>query len=132
MTLPNISPEQIESMIKLLQAMLPTSKEASETGSVDDENEDIHHKSPIRTKETKVKKSSKKENLFNKMAEKNKHKEDIEIDKILNVKPPVPRNRHFNLVQVTCRVCGKQESVPASLVQDRSRHKCNRCCASPG
>lgn len=135
MKLPDMSPEQIENMIKLLQAMLPVSENKTEKANKDkqdkEEDEDIHYNSPIKTKETKVKKI-KKENLFNKMIEKNMHKQDITIDKKLNIKPPVPRNREFNMAQVVCRVCGKQENIAASLIQDRSRYKCNRCSSSPG
>lgn len=131
MTPLNMSQEQIENMIKLLQSMLPSIDNTSNLNNINDEHNDTNLNNHIKTKETKVRKT-KKENLFDKMTEKNMHKQDTLIDKKLTTKPPVPRNRNFSSIEVTCRVCSKKENMPISLVQDRSRYKCNKCSSSPG
>ena len=67
-------------------------------------------------------------NLFDEMSEKNEHKSDVEIDKMLSVLPPSERYRNSNLVRATCRSCDKTEEVSASLVpQEIERYICNRC-----
>ena len=69
-----------------------------------------------------------RENLFENMQEFNDFKEDEEVAKKLYTKPPTPRNRKTNLVQVNCITCGKEQSVASSLVPvDRTRYICNNC-----
>ena len=70
----------------------------------------------------------KRTNLFDKMPEKNHHKEDIEIDKKLAIQPPSNRDRKPSLIGVRCRSCNKEEAISVSLVpQEIERYICNRC-----
>ena len=70
----------------------------------------------------------KRTNLFDKMPEKNHHKEDVEIDKKLAVQPPSNRSRKLSLIDVRCRACDKTEAISASLIpQEIERYICNRC-----
>jgi hypothetical protein len=71
-------------------------------------------------------------NKFENMSEFNMHKQDSAIDKKIIKPPPSIRNRKFNYVQVKCRVCGKQEKVPATLVESIERYKCNKCSIGEG
>lgn len=71
-------------------------------------------------------------NKFDTMSESRMHKDDIEIDRKLNKLPPTQRARNYKPLTVTCRVCGKQESLNPSLVESVERHKCNRCATSAG
>ena len=47
---------------------------------------------------------------------------------------PSPRSsrRRSTAIEVSCRVCGSQESVSQAIVYDISRWKCNKCAASAG
>lgn len=118
----NLTPDQIKQMISMLSAMLP-----QDAGT----NDDDEFVSSIKTKKVTSKKSNFK-NKFLEMSEKNLHKEDTEIDKLLSVTAPTPRNRNNSTVKVRCRVCGKQEDISASLVLDKDRYKCNKCCSGAG
>tara|TARA_R100000995_G_scaffold37301_1_gene17155 strand:- start:29995 stop:30480 length:486 start_codon:yes stop_codon:yes gene_type:complete len=40
-----------------------------------------------------------------------------------------PRSRKSSMVDVRCRLCGKEESVSPALVHDPSRYLCNDCCS---
>lgn len=40
-----------------------------------------------------------------------------------------PRSRKSSMVDVRCRLCGKEESVSPVLVHDQSRYLCNDCCS---
>lgn len=72
-------------------------------------------------------------NRFESMPERNMHKDDTRIDKILSQYSPTQRTREFNVIDVVCRVCGKKESINASLVYDAgNRYKCNKCSRVPG
>ncbi len=72
-------------------------------------------------------------NKFDLMMEKNLHKEDLEIDKLLSKYPPTIRSREFSPVDVKCRVCGREESINPALMNDApNRYKCNRCSKEPG
>jgi hypothetical protein len=82
----NLTPEQIKQMIQMLQSMLP--KDVSKAEEAEDE-----FVSTIKTKKVSAKKSNFK-NKFNDMAEKNMHKEDIEIDKKLHTADPTPRRKN--------------------------------------
>ena len=67
------------------------------------------------------------------MPERNLHKEDVQIDKMLQKVPPVSRNRKTSFVDVCCRVCGKKEKINASLLFEAiDRYKCNKCSINPG
>ena len=61
------------------------------------------------------------------------HKEDVEIDKKLFTRPPVPRARKFKFIKAICRVCGKKEDVnPMTLTDSLDRYKCNKCSGAAG
>ena len=113
------NPEQIQQIISILQSLLPDQA------------------SPA-TNDTKNKKSSKQKNTgsinkFEKMSEFHMHKEDSNIDKVLSKHPPVSRNREYEEINVTCRICGKTEMVNPDLVlEGRSRYKCNNCSTQAG
>lgn len=73
------------------------------------------------------------ENLFLDMPEKDMHKNDVAIDQKLKSSQPVVRNRTATLVDVKCRVCGKEESVSSQLIVDGvNRYKCNGCARGAG
>jgi len=122
----DLTPDQLKQMISMLQVML-----AAQGGQEQKEEED-NFESPIKTKKTKLPKNKVRENKFDKMSERNLHKEDSEIDKKLCVQPPVTRGRNPSLINVSCRVCGKKEEVSAGLVGDKERYKCNKCSISAG
>lgn len=125
----NFSPEQIHAMINMLQQMLPKNDEIDESFSVQEHKK---KKSPNRQKNRR-KQDIERYNKFTDMPEKNMHKEDILVDKKLNVQPPVPRARPFKMLSAICRVCGKKEKVSPGLIPESlDRYKCNKCSASSG
>lgn len=84
------------------------------------------------TRATAKKTKTESSNKFLSMKEMHMFKEDIAIDRKLNVMGPSPRTRHFATVNVQCRVCGKTEDVNPSLVSEAQRYKCNECARSGG
>ena len=88
-------------------------------------------KANINTTKKEVKTIS---NRFLSMPEKDMHKEDVAIDKILNGgKSPTVRSRKYSTVDVTCRSCGKKENVSSVLIYDSvDRYKCNGCSKGAG
>jgi hypothetical protein len=115
----NLSPSQIKQMIELLQSMLP--KENIET--------------PPKTSSRKNNKKDTNKKFINKfdtMTEAALHKEDKRIDEILSVHPPTPRTRKFDLIDATCRICGKKESINPVFLDAQDRYKCNSCSRSSG
>lgn len=140
------NPEQIKALISVLQALV------GQAPSVENETEEKPretHVAPskpgsnIKTrgrqkvggnKNIKSKKTQPEDiNEFDKMAEFRMHKDDRAIDKKLSVAPPVARMRDFEFVDVTCRICGKKESIAPSLLFDSpSRYKCNNCSTQSG
>lgn len=113
------NPEQLRNLIEILSSLLP-----------DTETDTSKSKNNIRTNKSKAQGSS--VNLFDKMSERNLHKEDIEIDKILSKMPPSERNRQFAYVELVCRCCGKKEKCNPALVVDKTRYKCNKCSTTAG
>jgi hypothetical protein len=77
-------------------------------------------------------KAKKYTNRFEKMAEFNMCKEDVEIDKKIRKPPPSVRNRPFDLIKVQCRVCGKKDKVAPELIESIERYKCNKCSTGAG
>jgi hypothetical protein len=72
-------------------------------------------------------------NKFESMPEKNMHKDDTKIDKVLSQYSPTERTRQFNFINVNCRVCGRTDSINPALVYDsENRYKCNKCSKIPG
>jgi hypothetical protein len=113
-------------------------------GLMDDAPEVLEEpKANKKTKTTKKKTSQHKpiksttgrnsSNKFLSMPELHMHKEDIDIDRILSKQPPVSRNRNYTPVKVTCRLCGRSESVhPQLITEGAARYKCNKCSTTQG
>jgi hypothetical protein len=121
------NPEQIKSLIQVLQTLLPQA-----TGDTGTENSEEEFSAPIKTRGSKTRPKQAK-NKFTDMPEHNMHKEDVAIDKKLAKFPPVSRARQFEMVDVKCRVCGRTETVSPSLVfEGLERYKCNNCSTSAG
>jgi hypothetical protein len=118
------NPEQVQALITLLSSLLPQNDKVETDEEAPTNN--------IRTK--KVKRDKKKNNnKFLSMPEFKMHKEDVEIDKLLQVHPPTARQRDTPLVDVVCRVCGKKETVSTTLAsENRGRYKCNTCSTNAG
>lgn len=108
-------------MIAMLQQMLPE----------DDEQEETKIHEPIKTKTSRGG-SKKFKNKFESMQERHMHKSDNEIDKRLSKFNPTPRRDPVQLINMTCRMCGKQEKVSPALVAEPDRYKCNKCSISSG
>ena len=66
-------------------------------------------------------------NVFESMDAMHEHKDDTEIDKMLNVTPPTKRGRKPNLVQASCSSCGNVDSVSPIMITDSGRYTCNAC-----
>lgn len=130
------NPEQIKSLISLLEGLLAVQQKTNQNESLqsnDDEPTQTLNKK-IRTRGSAKKDNKEKYvNKFDKMSESGMHKDDISIDKALSKHPPVARMREFEMVDVTCRICGKTESVNPSLIFDsKNRYKCNNCSTQAG
>jgi len=134
------NPDQIKSLISLLQAMLPNEeKQEQEPTKTKSKNKKEAQESTEPSFNSKIKTKNKRSaqpssaNKFEKMAEFNMHKDDRAIDEKLAKHPPVARTREFEPIIVKCRVCGKEEAVNPSLVHDSpSRYKCNNCSTQAG
>ena len=131
------NPEQIQNLIEVLQALLPKQKEQKEEAPQQDIPEEEVEYRPESIMKTKSKKRAREAsgipNKFEKMSEFAMHKEDVAIDKALSKSPPVARTRDFEMIEVTCRVCSKKETIsPALLFEAPSRYKCNNCSTQSG
>jgi len=127
------NPEQIKQLISLLQQLLPqeSDNQADESDSKS-ETQDSGYSDVMRTKGQKSRKNQ-HNNKFLSMREKDMHKEDTKVDKLLCKNNPVSRSREFSLVKVTCRVCGKTEEInPVLLFDSPNRYKCNNCSTTSG
>lgn len=124
------NPEQIQNLIQVLQALLP--KEIEQKQVVIEE--EYRPESIMKTKsKQRSREGSGIPNKFEKMSEFSMHKEDVVIDKALSKSPPVARTREFEMIEVSCRVCGKKETIsPALLFEAPSRYKCNNCSTQSG
>jgi len=134
------NPDQIKSLIEVLQALLPKEKEDVEpivsTSKTKSKNS-TRSTSTIKTRGGQKRRKSNNGdglNKFESMSEFGMHKEDSAIDKVLSKIPPVARTRdEAEPVDVVCRICGKKESVSPSLIFDSiSRYKCNTCATQSG
>jgi hypothetical protein len=129
------NPNEIKKLIALLQSMVDTVGEPGDHSTEQDADED-ESSSAMKTRSRKLSGNSKGKktfkNKFLTMPEKNMHKEDIEFDKKVAKHSPVPRNRTFKPIKVTCRVCGKSENINPSLVESIQRYKCNQCSTQAG
>jgi ribosomal protein S27E len=116
---------------QLLYAMIETLDAGDST---DIKSEEIKTAPSINKKQSKKKHGyASGENMFLNMPEKDMHKSDTEIDKLLAPKVLTTRNRKSTEVDVKCRVCGKEQRVSSSLITDGiSRYKCNDCSRGAG
>ena len=119
--------------IKQLIAILQRGLESEQT-TEDSEAEPIKA-APKKKTSNRTSGSTKKKsfvNKFDRMAEFNMCKEDVEIDKKIRKPPPSERKPPFEYVKVQCRVCGKKEKVAPTLVESIERYKCNKCATGAG
>lgn len=125
------NPEQIKQMISLLSSLLDKSEEAEQ--SVVEEppkKKTARKRTSKKTAKKAVKQSS---NKFDSMTESGMFKENPDVAKKLYSNPPIKRRPKKNLVKARCRICGKEEQIPASLIYNGlDRYKCNRCSSSAG
>lgn len=126
------NPDNVKLLINLLQSLLPQTDQP--TSQADKPGHKQNKKTKIRTKSRKRQSEDNDfENRFTHMPEFSMHKEDASIDKKLSKHPPVARMREFELVEATCRVCGKTEEIsPALLFEGAARYKCNNCSTNAG
>lgn len=121
---------------QLLMAMIDTLDEADSNENSSIQQPDIIQSNPKPQKtnnRNKRKPYASGENLFLNMQEKDMHKNDVEIDKKLAPKQLTSRNRPSTMIEVKCRVCGKEESVSSQLITDSiGRYKCNNCSRGSG
>jgi hypothetical protein len=134
---PNLDPQQIQQMIQLLQAMLPTAGSSPTTSEGTSDSASSTKRKPRKktanTATHHIKAKPERENKFDQMAELHMHREDIAVDKKLAIQPPVPRARKFRMLKATCRVCGRTEDINPVLITDSiDRYKCNKCSAGAG
>lgn len=123
------NPDQIKQLIGLLQKLLPEDN-TDDSSSLDNTEE---FSTAMRTRGQRSRSKTKHNNKFLSMREKDMHKEDTKIDKILCKNGPVSRARDFSMIKVTCRVCGKTEEInPVLLFDAPNRYKCNNCSTSAG
>jgi hypothetical protein len=133
------NPEQIKSLITLLEGLLLSTQQEPNTKDkevpIDAEDCDVSSQN----KKIKTRGSAKRPakdkylNKFDKMSESNMHKDDNIVDKALSKHPPVARMREFEMVDVTCRICGKTETInPALIFDSKNRYKCNNCSTQAG
>lgn len=129
------NPEQIQNLITVLQALLPKDNKSEEESTEQNSTTAAPLNNPvIKTKNKKrLPNQSATTNRFEQMAEFGMHKEDTALDKALCKNPPVARTRDFEMLNVTCRICGKTETISPSLLFDSpSRYKCNNCSTQAG
>lgn len=119
--------EDIKQLILILQKGLQDDNEQAET------DEDVPNKIKTKKVSTKRNKKSPTTNNFIKLGFDKLHKEDIEIDKLLQHNKPTQRRGSTAIIKVKCRVCGKTDTIsPSLLFESPDRYKCNKCCTSPG
>jgi hypothetical protein len=120
--------DDIQQLITLLQKLVINNSD----NSTDEPVVKKTRKPKTKNKNTSQPTKKKFINKFNDMPEMNMFKEDVAIDKKLQKGPPTPRNRPFSFVKVQCRVCGKSDEVPETLVETIDRYKCNKCATGAG
>jgi len=106
-------------------------------GLTDDEPELLYEEeAPIKTRTQKkrsVPKTKTKPNRFDEMSERDMHKSDSKVDKLLwGDNKPSARRQESGLVEARCRVCGKTEKVNGALAELGERYKCNKCATTSG
>ena len=126
-------------MISLLSSMLEDTNIAPKTKRRSTKKKTAKKtvkKKTVKENTTTIRKSRKKPtttNKFDQMSESNMFKENPDIAKKLYSKPPMTRRPKKNLVNVKCRICGREEKISASLLTSGiDRYKCNKCSSSAG
>ena len=129
------NPEQIKQMISLLSSMLEDTNTEPKTKRRSTKKKTAKRKT-VKESTTTTRKSRKKPtttNKFDQMSESSMFKENPDTAKKLYSKPPMTRRPKKNLVNVKCRICGKEEKISASLLTSGiDRYKCNKCSSSAG
>lgn len=101
-------------------------------GLTEEDNNPTNKSKPSTQKKSAPAKKKKSTNKFDNMVEFAMCKEDVEVDRKIKKPPPSLRNRPFDLIKVQCRVCGKKDKVPPTLVESIERYKCNKCATGAG
>lgn len=104
-------------------------------GLTDDEPElQYEDEEPVKPKAKRsAKKTESKPNRFDAMSERDMHKSDTKVDKLLwGDNKPSARRQDSGLVDARCRVCGKTEKVNGALAEVGDRYKCNKCATTSG
>ena len=117
--------EDIKQLIAILQKGLTNEKQDEQTESTKPVKKNIKNKRRQSYEEHT--------NEFLNMPEMNLHKDDTIIDRKLKKFPPTPRNRQVSMIDVKCRVCGKQDTISSKMLpESKDRYKCNNCSTSGG
>ena len=126
-----LSEAQIKQMIGMLKAMLPED-DAKPTEKAVATSPQATKSVPIRNAGPDYR-NGQHYNKFEDMAEREMYKQDTEIQKKLSQYDPVPRTRRSQMIDATCRICGKKETVSAQLLHEgAARYKCNDCARGSG
>ena len=124
--------DDIKQLIAILQRGLSDQDDQETEPQVEKVKKSNKNKNNIKTKKTKISQDD-SSNKFIELGFDKLHREDIAIDKVLRKGPPTPRRRKLSQTKVRCRVCGREETINASLLYESpDRYKCNKCCSSPG
>lgn len=124
--------ETVEQIYHLLMSLVEDEDTSEQPKAIKPKTRKPKTQKKTTTRATAKKTKTESSNKFLSMKEMHMFKEDIAIDRKLNVMGPSPRTRHFATVNVQCRVCGKTEEVNPSLVSEAQRYKCNECARSGG
>lgn len=130
-----IDPNDMKALIGILQKLV---SQTDNQQTEDDDADRIHSAKPTKIKPKNKLKSNKSQqtqhtNIFTDMPEMNMHKDDIALDKKLQKFPPTPRRRPSVMVDVKCRVCGREETISSKILpESANRYKCNDCSKSGG
>jgi hypothetical protein len=109
------NPKLLAAILELIQNAEADSKPAPKT----------------RGRKPKAQTAKGRKNLFDTMPEKNLHKDDTKIDKVLlKGKKPSPRRDTVELITIKCRSCGDKVQVNPDFVFDAKRYKCNDCSSN--
>lgn len=126
--LENLSQEDLFKVSKMIEK-LANKRGLKPKKNIEGENfvHEIQQSSSARQHRSSDTETGSRVNLFESMDAMHEHKDDTEIDKMLNVTPPTKRGRKPNLVQVSCSSCGNVDSVSPIMITDSGRYTCNTC-----
>jgi len=131
-------PDQIKQLIGILSSLLP--KEEDEEPKTQPSKKRVVKKKTTKATSSRKnvasaakKTTSTRVNKFVDMPESQMFKESSKVSKKLYQQPPMKRRPKQRKISVTCRICGKKEEIPSSLLHgDVGRYKCNKCCSNSG